>query len=93
MIIKPIPIEGLGEYWVSNTGYIFSMKMGKCVELKLRDDQNTRMRISLNVRGKGKRRFAIHRLVMLIFGPPQPEGMRLVRHFDGDYNHNYVWNL
>lgn len=85
------PVKDYPDYWISNTGRVFSMKFNKCIELKAQD-QGYRLCVWLRKQGKRKY-FPIHKLVILAFGAPQPENKRLVRHLDGTYTHNHISNL
>jgi hypothetical protein len=49
--------------------------------------------VTLHVEGQKEKREYVHRLVLLAFVGPSPEGKPNVRHLDGDHDRNHLDNL
>ena len=97
-IIKPVP--GFPDYWASNAGRIFSMKRGRCTELKPYDSVN-RSGPHLIVQmyksgpiGKRKRKTkTVHSIVADTFELSKPPGAYMIRHWNGNYRDCSLHNL
>ena len=89
------PIKDHPDYWVSNTGRVFSMKFNKCKELKQCDeDWRSGPRLSVQLCTTGKRyTISVHFLVIQAYGSPKPDNTYLIRHLDSNYKKNYITNL
>lgn len=89
-VLKLKLIPGFDNYAVTNTGNVYKMPLfvGKPKLLKTGLWGDDHLRVRLGKAGK----FYVHRLVLLAFVGPCPEGMEC-RHLDGDYLNNHLWNL
>lgn len=72
---------------VNSLGHV-TTRQGR--DLKLKEDAGY-LRVQLNFQGVAKM-FFVHRLVLLAFVGPVPEGKQ-VRHLDGDAKNNHLENL
>lgn len=81
-------IPGFPDYQVSNTGFVKSLKFGRNRILKPSTHDRRYAGVALN----SKKRFRIHRLVMLAFVGPCPSGQE-VCHKDGNPANNHLDNL
>lgn len=90
-IFKPIP--GFPDYEVSNMGVVRSLKRGKVriVSFFLLSAKKPYLTVNLYSNGKEHVRL-VHRLVMLAFVGPCPEGMQ-VCHYDCNRANNCLTNL
>ena len=88
---KPVNLDGLDGYVINKSGDIFSLK-----HRKLRVHQKWRgwHKVMLWNRSLDKNSsYSVHKLVMLTFGPSQPEWCDQINHIDGNKSNNHVSNL
>lgn len=93
-----LPVAGYeGSYEVSDLGRIRSIdrrdrqgRMCRGLVLKLRADRDGYLTFHT---GRPRRVLRVHRLVLLAFQGPAPEGATEVRHVDGDPANNHLANL
>ena len=83
-----VPIRGFEHYLISNQGRVWNSKTKKFVGVV-----NGRGYRCVSLHNGNQQTFQIHRLVMLHFGPPQPEDKREVDHIDRDKSNNRIENL
>ena len=84
-----VPIRGFENYLISNQGRCWNTRTKRFVGC---DDGNGYIKVGFQKDGRTQN-FKIHRLVMLHFGPPQPEDKREVDHIDRDKSNNRIENL
>lgn len=80
-----------GEYQISTTGDVYSIKYGKRKLMKLRKDKYGYLRVCLCKDGKHKH-FQVHRLVALAF-IPNPDNLPQVNHKNEVKTDNRIENL
>lgn len=86
-----IKIEGFDDYFVSDSGYIFSIKYGYPRKLKSRKNDRGYLYVNLSKNGKYKSK-SIHRIVAKHF-IIKPIGKDFVNHIDGNKINNCFLNL
>lgn len=84
-------IEGHPDYFISDTGEVWSNKSKKMKMLKPQLDDDGYPHVVLSTYGK-PHTMKISRLVALHFIGPKPEGLQIC-HYDGNKLNNYVSNL
>lgn len=84
---KPIP--GLGKYQASSLGRLRGTGGGI---LKVQEERDGRLRVSLWTKDRGMKRYLVHKLVMLAFEGECPRGHQ-VNHKDGNCRNNRLSNL
>lgn len=88
-----LPIPGYeGRYDVSDQGRVRSLAWGKERILKTCMDHKGYLQVGLSGGGPLARVPRVHRLVLLAFVGPRPDGMEC-RHIDGDHQNNILGNL
>ena len=80
-----------GRYWVSDEGRVKSFATGKERMLKPRPADDGYLKVTFTMHYK-QRTFLLHRVVLLAFAGPCPEGFQ-GNHKDGDPLHNTLDNL
>lgn len=90
MIVWKDVVNYEGEYQVSNTGFVRSLKRKKLHILKAKSNTHGRLKVELS-RGRGKT-YMVHQLVAEAFLGPKPKKL-VVRHLDGNYLNNNIENL
>ena len=84
-----VPIRGFEHYLISNQGRCWNSKTKKFVGTVRKDGYK---QVGLSHNGT-QQTFLIHRLMMLHFGSPQPEGKTEIDHIDRDKRNNRIENL
>ncbi len=87
-IWKPVP--GMDRYEVSNHGRVKTNKRRPRILKQFVDHRGYQIVILKN--GLRNKSFAVHRLVMISFVGPRPDGMEC-RHLDSDHTNNKLSNL
>lgn len=90
MIFKQVP--GHPEFFVSDTGRVFSVASGKFKELQRWANNQGYLRVCIRHKGTKYLAQKVHRLVCLAFNGPCPVGMEC-SHMDGDNQNNNYKNL
>ena len=83
------PVHGFGNYMVSNLGRVWSQRSNKC--LKPQPAGKGHLRVALR-RDGGTHLRGVHRLVLIAFVGPCPEGKECL-HYDDDPTNNKLGNL
>lgn len=93
---KPIPIEELEDYWITNHGRVISTKQRSSGKI-LNCTQSNKGYLEFTGVGTDKQRIqkTVHRLVLLAFeGPPPEDGSQWIAHHkDWDRENNHLENL
>lgn len=87
----------VGKYQASSLGYLRSIKTGTIYKTNLitpnkKSTRNTYRKITMYFKGKYTTKW-VHSLVALAFLGERPEGMKHIRHLDGDSLNNCANNL
>lgn len=95
--MKAFPIKDFPEYYVTNTGDIYSCQIfhnpdGRIRKLKFTETKDGYLRVSLSDSEHKKHLRLVHRLVAEAF-IPNPEHKSDVNHIDGNKQNNYISNL
>ena len=85
-----IAVRRVGDYAVSNTGRVFSMKVGRILELKPNITKSGYARLRLYQNGSSKSLFS-HRIVLSAFTGDEKD--LFVNHRDGNKLNNHIENL
>jgi len=85
-------IEGFPDYFVTDTGEIYSKKTGKLVKRKIQTAYHGYKMVEIRTVESKAYFKSVHRLVALAF-VDNPEGKPQVNHIDGDKSNNNASNL
>lgn len=89
------PIPGWPGYFVRNDGTIASMRLcrgDKVRILKQSRDHGGYYHVG-PVRDGKQENLYVHKVVMLVFGPPRPSPQHIIRHWDDVKANNHISNL
>ena len=85
---KPLPSND--SYLISMDGSVYSKKAGRCISTPV----NSHGYLYVGTKKRGVRKnFLIHRVLMQVYGPLQPEGKLHINHKNGNKLDNRLENL
>jgi len=77
-------------YVMSIEGDLFSLRSNRILKRVI--NSHGYYYISTKVNGKRKN-YLTHRIIMMLYGPPKPEGKNFINHIDGNKKNNNLSNL